>query len=80
PKGAPVRGRRGTRAASDRGGASIAADRDSQLALFGSDPQAVELRSLLEELDLERLSPREALAILFEWKERLTAAGAQRRS
>ncbi len=55
-------------------GASIAADCGAQLPLFGAEAHAAELRSLLEELDLDKLSPREALALLFEWRERLGPA------
>ena len=59
------------------GGASLAADRlplrpaEPQLSLFGADPRAGELRSLLVGLDLERLSARDALTLLYEWRERL---------
>jgi len=42
-----------------------------QLTLFGADPRADELRALLEELDIDRLSPRDALVLLYEWRERL---------
>jgi len=65
------------------GGASLAADRARpadelaatgrvpQLSLFGADPRADELRALLAEIDVDRLSPRDALALLYEWRERL---------
>ena len=54
------------------GGASMVADRPrAQLSLFGADPRADELRALLADLDLDRLAPREALALLYEWRERL---------
>ena len=42
-----------------------------QLSLFGTDPRAEELRALLAELDVDRMSPRDALALLYEWKEGL---------
>ncbi len=44
-----------------------------QLSLFGADPRAAELRSLLAELDLDRMAPRDALALLYEWREKLEA-------
>jgi DNA mismatch repair protein MutS len=54
------------------GGASRVADGPRpQLSLFGADPRADELRALLKELDLDRLSPRDALTLLYEWRERL---------
>ncbi len=58
------------------GGASIAADRgasaaDAQLALFGADPRGAELARLLADLDLDAMTPREALTLLFQWRESL---------
>jgi len=60
-------------------GASIAADgaaaprkpgREPQLSLFGADPRGAEFLRLLGELDLDKLTPREALALLYEWREK----------
>jgi len=59
------------------GGASLVAERaparapEPQLSLFGADPRAAELRNLLRELDLDRMPPRDALALLYEWREKL---------
>ncbi len=66
------------------GGASLAADapaetaptrggrggREPQLSLFGGDPRGAEFLRLLGELDLDKLTPREALALLYEWREK----------
>jgi DNA mismatch repair protein MutS len=43
-----------------------------QLSLFGTDPRADVLSALLAELDLDRMAPRDALALLYEWRERLS--------
>jgi DNA mismatch repair protein MutS len=52
-----------------------------QLPLFGEgDPRAAGLLAALEALDLEALSPREAVAWLYAWKERLAAGAAGRGS
>jgi len=53
------------------GAARVADGRRPQLSLFGTDPRADELRALFAELDLDRMAPRDALALLYEWKERL---------
>ncbi len=56
-------------------GASIAADRaaapESQLTLFGADPRAAELARLLSDIDLDAMTPRAALSLLFQWRESL---------
>ncbi|MEO6461891.1 MAG: DNA mismatch repair protein MutS, partial [Candidatus Eisenbacteria bacterium] len=44
-----------------------------QLPLFGGNPRGNEIALLLAALDVEALSPREALALLYAWKERLAA-------
>jgi len=53
------------------GSSKVADGPRPQLSLFGTDPRADELRALLAELDLDRMSPRDALALLYEWRERL---------
>jgi DNA mismatch repair protein MutS len=68
----------GTAPPSD-GWASLVADarppalscREPQLSLFSADPRAAELRNMLAEVDLDRLAPREALALLYQWREQL---------
>ncbi len=60
------------------GGASIAADRaagpEAQLTLFGADPRAAGLARLLADIDLDAMTPREALSLLFQWRESLDEA------
>ena len=51
-------------------GATRAAAR-AQLALFEAGDAGAEWRRRLLDLDLDRLAPREALALLYEWRERL---------
>jgi len=71
------------------GGASIAADgaaparpaaggREPQLSLFGADPRGAEFLQLLADLDVDRLTPREALALLYEWREKGIAGAVKR--
>jgi DNA mismatch repair protein MutS len=67
-----VPARAGALAVADRGAQAPRRAARTQLGLFGADdPRAAELTRLLGALDLEALSPREALALLYEWKERL---------
>ncbi|MDP9119285.1 MAG: DNA mismatch repair protein MutS, partial [Actinomycetota bacterium] len=72
PQALFVPARAGALAVADRGMRAPARAGRAQLGLFGGDdPRGAELSRLLGALDLEALSPREALALLYEWKERL---------
>ena len=65
----------------DRGGGAAGRAAPPQLPLFaGEDPGAAELARVLAALDVEALSPREALALLYEWKERLSGSSGLRSS
>ena len=58
-------------AAADRVADRVVKAKPPQLPLFADDPRAAELLGLLAGTDVEALSPRDALALLYEWKERL---------